>query len=271
MPRTPWNTLPPAVVAAVETHGGQVRAAHDAEAGNGSDVAAHLYLDSDDGVFVKGAQAGSDHREPLERERAVAAHTPPHAPRLLWTVDTDGWLLLGYEFVHAELWADFPPGHRDVRLAVAVLDDVGTTPAPPGLPDAWERWGYWCDPSDESLFAGDRLVHGDPAAVNFLVSEDRAWLVDWAWAMRGPAWIDPMLFGFRLVLDGGHTPEQAADVIRSMPGYPEGTCRGRQALTRAEALAYEEAAAEAGDDPEAVALATAARTWADHWASELAV
>lgn len=266
MPRISWRDLPPNVLDAVEALGGSVRAAHDAEAGAGSDVAAHVYLDHTDGVFIKGARHDGPHHEPLKRELLMGAHHLPCAPRLQWHIDTAGWLLLGYEIIRARMWADLAPGSPDVPLVAAALNAVGSVNAPRELPGAWQRWHTWCDPEDENLFRGEQLVHTDPAATNFMVDDTRAWVIDWAWPVRGPAWIDPMLWGFRLVTDGGHTPQQAARVIRQLDGYHTSTRRSRAALTQAEARSLEQTVSDSGNPPEAAGLVTDAYTWAEYWA-----
>lgn len=266
--RTAWGHLPDKVLAAVTAHAGPVVAVEDAEGWAGADLAAWLHFDGAS-AFVKGAKVGSvDTWEPLQREAAVAEHVPGVSPRLLWRVTAEDWDLFGFELIEgAREWAEFRTGSPDIPLASAALTKVGRAAAPPFVPDAWERWGYWCHPDDESLFRGDRLVHGDPAAVNFLVEDDRAWLVEWAWAVRGPAWIDPMLWGCRLVTDGGQDPADAAALVRELPGYATGICRGRLALVRAEAAALSEAAAEEGAHPEVEALAAGACAWAAYWES----
>jgi thiamine kinase-like enzyme len=52
------------------------------------------------------------------------------------------------------------------------------------------------------------LLHTDWNRFNVLVAGRRAWLVDWAWATWGAAFIDPALLVPRLIA-AGHTPAQA--------------------------------------------------------------
>ncbi|MCF2527865.1 hypothetical protein [Yinghuangia soli] len=54
-------------------------------------------------------------------------------------------------------------------------------------------------------------MHTDPAATNFVMTDDQAHLVDWTWPALGPPWIDAVLWGFRLISDGHQNPEEAAD------------------------------------------------------------
>ncbi|MFB7054152.1 hypothetical protein ACFCXT_13675 [Streptomyces vinaceus] len=40
-------------------------------------------------------------------------------------------------------------------------------------------------------------MHTDTAAINFMVERSgRVWLIDWQWAMRGPAWGDAAIWRF---------------------------------------------------------------------------
>ncbi|MEU8135763.1 aminoglycoside phosphotransferase [Streptodolium elevatio] len=265
MPRTAWTDLPAEVSDAVAARTGPILDAKDAVSGAGSDLAIWLVGDGA-ATFVKAARIDNpDTWQALDREAAVAPYVAAVSPQLRWRVTVGGWDLLGFELLEgAQERAWLEPNSPDVGLTAAALTEVSRIRAPAGLPTAWERWGYWCDPDDEHLFAGDRLVHGDPAAVNFLIHENRVWLVDWAWAMRGPAWIDPMLWGGRLVLDGAHTPDQAAALVREMPALYGASCRGLIALAHAEAAELTHAADEDGD-ADTARLAHAAQEWADHW------
>jgi hypothetical protein len=74
---------------------------------------------------------------------------------------------------------------------------------------AERRWAALLDdPADSKRFAGTSLLHTDWHSFNVLMTEDRAWLVDWAWATRGAAFIDPALLVPRLIA-AGHTPAEA--------------------------------------------------------------
>jgi hypothetical protein len=262
--RTPWADLPPELHTALAELTGPVRVAHDVPSGAGSDVAAWLYLDDPDtsGVFVKGARKDSEAWAPLQREIAVGPYLPMCAPARLWFVEAAGWVLLGSQMIHAA-HAVYTTGSPDLEPVAAALAMLPAAEGPESLPPAWDRWGYWCDPADEPLFTGGHLVHADPAASNFLIVEGRAWLVDWGWAVRGAAWIDTILWGGRLVIDGGQAPTAAAELVRGLPGFALSTPRGRAVLARAEARAITELA-DAGDE-EMAGQALGAHAWAEYW------
>ena len=76
----------------------------------------------------------------------------------------------------------------DALGAIKVPDDPGP------FKRAADRWKpYLDDPETAVVFAGTVLTHLDWTPDNVLVSEHRAWLIDWAWRTLGAAWTDPAL------------------------------------------------------------------------------
>ncbi|OAR22793.1 hypothetical protein A8W25_24785 [Streptomyces sp. ERV7] len=143
------------------------------------------------GTFVKGLPCDHERAGELEVEAKVSPFLPGFAPRLIWRESAGGWTLLGFEGLTGTPWADFTAGSEHLEPVAAVMRELSTRPCPEvGLMTVWGRWGPYCTPGDEPLLAGDNLVHADPAATNFVIGGGRAWLVDWAWAARGPrGWI----------------------------------------------------------------------------------
>ncbi|MGC0420055.1 aminoglycoside phosphotransferase [Embleya sp. AB8] len=280
--RLAWDRLPEEARDAVTSVLGVEPAAADTASGANCGASALLTLPDGRTIFVKGQRDRDPVRpdddrdeEPgwwrpdwgpldeLDQEERVNPFLPASAPRVLWRVAVAGWHLLAFEGIDGRP-ADYAPGSPDLPLVADALAELGRCPTPePSLPTAWDRWGYWCDPADEPFLAGAHLLHTDPAASNVLIDGDRARLVDWAWPALGPAWIDPALWGMRLVSAGGHTPEQARARVSRTTGWRAATPNGVRALTRAEARRWEEDAANGvwGADE----IAHAARAWADLW------
>jgi hypothetical protein len=260
--RRPITDLPDAARTVIEERVGPGCTVADMATGDSSSVAALLTLPDGFTVFVKGLPTDHERSGELEREANINPFLPAYAPRLLWHVVADGWRLLGFEGITAPPWANFHPGSDHLAPAAALLRDLSTQPAPDtGLMTAWDRWGPYCASSDEPLLTGDRLLHTDPAATNFLITPGRAWLIDWAWAASGPAWADAALWGFRLVLDGGHTPQQAHAQAMTIPAFTTAPRDGVRVLTEAEARSWEDW--QAYGTPGLDRTATAARTWAN--------
>lgn len=262
-----YEELPEPVRRAVAGQVGEGSSVADMANATSSGFAALLTAPGGGRVFVKGLPEDHERTAELNVESAVAPFLPDFAPRLLWRVAAGGWTILGFEGITSTSpWADFYADDSPHLDSVAtVLQELSTTSAPPEarLKPAWERWEEYCDPVDEPLLTGDMLVHGDPAAVNFLPGTDRTWLIDWAWAARGPGWVDAVLWGQRLVLDGEQTPEQAAWWCRRIPAFADAPREGVVVLAEADARSWE-AWHEYGT-PGLERHVKAARAWADYW------
>jgi hypothetical protein len=98
--------------------------------------------------------------------------------------------------------------------AVKVPDDPGP------FKRAEDRWKpYLDDAKTAAVFAGPVLTHSDWTPNNVLVSEQRAWLIDWAWPTLGAAWTDPACWVLRLMASGGHTAHEAEQQASRLPAF----------------------------------------------------
>jgi hypothetical protein len=243
--RMGWAEAPERLRTAVaRALGSEVVSAEDQLPGFSPGPAARLGLADGRAVFVKAAgpdQAGGQALVLHRREAAVARLLPPSAPapRLLATVEEDGWLALAFEAV-----AGRPP-HLPWRPAelgrmLAAVADLARelTPAPPGLrpaADLAHEFRGWRDllgrPADldrlagaprwlggalEALAAeedgwaaavvGDTLLHGDLRADNTLLTEDAVVFVDWPHAFAGAAFCDLAFLLPSLAMQGAGDP-----------------------------------------------------------------
>ena len=243
MHRRSWEELPTALHRAVEAETGTVLRAEAPSAGRNSTFAAFLHT-ADGSVFVKGVPdydrlvAVHEHEIQINSRLRDSVHD---APRLLWVVRTEGWLLAGYETVPGE-HADLTPGSPDVPAVVDALSRLAQqlTPSPaPGVSplrkryarlagwqwladhhadelDAWEKQHLdlliQFDNDAPSVLLGDSLVHGDIHQLNLLVNGDLVRLIDWAWSRTGPPWADAALLAARLIGEG-HEPAEAEHLV----------------------------------------------------------
>ena len=185
-------------------------------------TAVRLNLDTASGsVFIKGTGPDSDD---LQRGRlALGAGLAPFvtalSPPLLFRVQANGWDVTGWPALPGRPWADLKEGSADIPKLVALLADLGTIPAPDvPMRSIAEDWGH--NASDPGLLVGDMLVHTDPHPTNFVVDGDRAWLVDWGWAKRGPAWMTAA----RLVLflmEAGWKPADAEQALAGVGAWAQ--------------------------------------------------
>lgn len=200
-------------------------------------------------AFVKAVSEEMNPDSPKlhRREGEYSARMPEHAPvpKLLGTLDEDGWVVLVFEEIDGR-----NPGPQwdpdELRRTVDAIAELAEalTPSPiEDVPPVAERLaGYtgwrdlakahaageddlaWLDPwafarleqlgeieaGMTELIGGDTLVNLDVRADNILVAADRVYFVDWPWAARGAAWLDMALFVPSVWMDGG--PELAGVV-----------------------------------------------------------
>ncbi|WP_158843999.1 phosphotransferase [Saccharothrix deserti] len=199
-------------------------------------------------VFCKGITTGSPLARMHRSEITVSPFLPERlAPRLLWHVEADGWLLLAFEHVSGQ-HADLSPDSPDLPAVADAVEEISRVSAPPAsiaqrsMPEQWARalkteiesppppdaapWSAanadllvtWAARSPAHM-GGSHLIHSDLNPANFLVS-DRARVIDWAWWRTGAAWVDPAFLVIRLVADG-HGPEQAEKWARQFDGFAD--------------------------------------------------
>jgi aminoglycoside phosphotransferase (APT) family kinase protein len=175
------------------------------------------------------------------RTMAALPHSAP-APRLLWSLDRNGWVALAFEDVDG-VHPALPWRPDELRRVLDMVADLATTltPAPPGLPpvaerlrDAFTGWRRltaasaagqddlagldpWAVRHLRRLAAlearwpavteGRTLLHLDLRADNLLLTPTRVVAVDWPHAAVGAAWVDLLLLLPSVTMQGGPDPE----------------------------------------------------------------
>ena len=177
-------------------------------------------------------------RAELRTLRAMPSGLP--VADLIDAVDegADGWVALALEHVDGRQ-APLPWTNATIGAALTSLAELraALTPAPQapwrdvadelrGMFGCWAQLAYVVDldpwlavrlpalaaAADAALteMAGDTLVHLDLRADNLMLRSDgRLIVVDWAWAVRGAAWIDPALLAIEFISSAA--PEVDAD------------------------------------------------------------
>jgi hypothetical protein len=219
--RIAWDDLPGPLKQAIQARAGPITAVRIAAAGQNSPLAA--IIDTRDGkVFAKGLPSGHRRVITQAREAAVAPLVRDISPALLWHFDEGGWNVLGYEYApgrHADYTPDSPDLDRLVQLMDA-LSQIKVKDDPEPFKRAEDRWKpYLDDPRLASAFVGPVLTHSDWTPDNVLVSEHRAWLIDWAWPTLGAGWTDPACWVLRLMASGGHTAREAERQASRLPAF----------------------------------------------------
>ncbi|WP_406459941.1 protein kinase [Streptomyces sp. NBC_01622] len=203
-------------------------------------------------------------RESLIRERRINAYLGHISQHLLWDVEAEDWLVLGFEVVDGRS-CDFAPDSTDLALVVDAIGEIGLLSLPQIARDWTEtRWDKVAsDSSEAELFRGDSLLCTDINPSNFIVVKRRAWAVDWAWPTRGAGFIDPALLVIQLVA-AGHTPGGAEKWAERLPAWRQAAPRALDAFAAANLRMYRAAVDRKPDVDWLKAMADACRTWADH-------
>ncbi|GHH53807.1 phosphotransferase family protein [Lentzea cavernae] len=261
--RLEWQELPAGVREAVQDRVGPVTAAESASAGRNSAFAASLTTAAGS-VFCKGGRADGPQAVMHRNEAVVNPFLPKElAPHLLWQVERDGWLLLGFEHVPGR-HADLSPGSPDLPLVAGAIEQISTI-VPQRAPrrliaEHWEA-ALANEPADEWAalaprhMRGATLVHSDLNPLNVLVA-GTARVVDWAWWRTGASWIDPAFTVVRLVAEG-HDPARAEEWAKQFGGFREAPA---EALTAFAASLMSLWGRKFAGTP----ATEAARTWAEH-------
>lgn len=289
-----WFELPDGARKGVEQRCGPVAAVDHQTVGLHSEFKATLRTDTGR-VFVKGTRLTSPHLWMHRNEARVNRFLPALAPQLLWAVESDDWLLHGFEHV-AGGHADLTPGSPDLpSVAKSLIEmDRALTPCPDAgagsFADQWERLSAWRrlhaePPSDLDPWTRDRLAcfadresqaiecvngnslaHTDLHPLNILVAET-ARVIDWAWARRAAEWVDVAFVVIRL-MDAGHSPEQAEDWAAALPAWQDAPDEALS-LFAGEVLGVWEYLQHSRPLPHRQRLTDAVRAWAGYRARSL--
>ena len=237
-----WDDLPTNVRATVEEQVGQVLKAEPVTKGLMPGLATRLHTENNETVFLKAVSTASPAVTLYERERRAGAVLPPGlpAPLLRWSGEVDGWIVLLHEYVDGRD-ADLSPGSPDVPLALdtLVVLNEALTPCPGGLPEvAVNIAGLQAKAAsllagelpDRAMYEtalatfspdalkGNTLLHYDLHSGNFRIDDGRAYVIDWAFAVRGAAWVDAVMLAPRLI-EAGHTPERTEALLARVPAW----------------------------------------------------
>ncbi|RSN46675.1 aminoglycoside phosphotransferase [Actinomadura sp. WAC 06369] len=209
MTRSDRGDLPAVVREAVAERTGPIRDVRPADSGNHADIASTVTGERAT-VFVKAARKLPDRDGPevmsLRWEARVNAFVGELAPRLLWSAEAEGWLVLAFEHVPGR-HPDYSPGSPDLD---PVARTVGRLQAI-RLPDVVDRpvTTRWAGIGDVSPMAGTALLHTDINPGNVIIAADGSVsLVDWAFVSHGAPWVE---LGQMIpwLLAAGHTPGSA--------------------------------------------------------------
>ncbi|MBO2451647.1 phosphotransferase [Actinomadura barringtoniae] len=223
MTRSDWDELPATVRDAITQHTGTICCIKPAAVGNHADIASAIIGDDRRKVFVKAARKLPEKDGPevvsLRTEAEVNPFVREFTPRLLWTEEVGGWLVLAFEYVTGR-HPSYSPDSPDLELVAATVNRLQKTPRP----DVVQRpvTNRWALPGEDvSPMAGEALLHTDLNASNILVTPDESvYIVDWAFVSRGAPWVE-LAQMIPWMLDAGHTPESVESWLGQFPAWTQ--------------------------------------------------
>ena len=207
MDRLEWHDLPATIRAAVEQHTGPAETAETAPHGVMSRLACTVHTPAGR-AFIKGTR----HDDPqawVYRHEARVTRCAPLAPRVLWEVAADGWMLYGYEYIEGR-HPDLTPGSGDLAPLLRTLTVTSQAPWPEALDKKplHTRWTEFLPEDVPPGLQGRRLAHTDMSPHNMLRTPGgKLLLLDWALSCPAPV--------------GRHRPDSAPTHLRrphSRPG-----------------------------------------------------
>lgn len=247
--RPSWQSLPSPVRAAIEyLAGAPIVDAASAGSGFTGGFASRLLGADGRRTFVKAASTVDNPviADCYRREAVINAVLPPTvaAPRVAWSTDVDGWVVLGFDDVDGRM----PSWPADVAAVLGLVTDLcgALTPPPAGLElrtladeisltywrdlvssgvalDGW-TWAAanldllaslesgWAEAS-----AGSTMIHCDLRPDNLLIDgAGKVWLCDWNWPCLAAPWLDLVM-----LLAGVHASGLDADAL--LASHPVGS------------------------------------------------
>jgi hypothetical protein len=256
--RVTWDSLSEDTRRDVEARTGPLSRVESVSSGFNSELAAVLHS-AGKTTFLKGLRTEHPRVWTQDREKAVNPHVLPVTAALQWSIDTDEWSLLAFEHVPGR-HIDYSPSSPDLAKFVTSLRTLQELPCPDiELKLAEKRWANYSD--DPELFKGGHLLHTEWSPSNVLV-DDKALFVDWAWATRGAAWIDPACWVVWLIASG-HSPLEAEKWAAQVPSWNAAPTDAVAAFAAAQADLWSEIA-EVDPEPWITGMAAAARSWSAH-------
>jgi hypothetical protein len=258
--RIEWPDVPADVRDAVDRAlGSPVVEAASQPGGFSPGVAARCRLADGGRVFVKAVSAAQNRQSPRmhRREAEVAGQLPTSvpAPRLLHVHDDGHWVALAFEDIDGRQPQE-PWTLADLDVVMPAIADLGRSAAPAEVAgmatvmdrhrsifDGWRRLAsgdgdlaalpQWVasridqlaaiESGWEDAAAGDALLHADLRADNVLIRPDRSVVfVDWPWACRGAAFVDPLLMLWSIGLGDGPDPAMVIERYGLADGVDDG-------------------------------------------------
>lgn len=244
--RPAWDQLPAPLRDGLTHRLGEINNVDVHTGGFTPGLAFGLLLDDGDRVFVKGISSGHPLAGRYLMEACGSSALPAEvpAPRLRWSADIAGWVVLVFDYIEAR-HVDLSPTSPDVPRTVATVASLAPLLTPCPVPDAPDAVPILADlvhgwrtlaaapPPDLDAWAvrhldqladletgwltdaaGDTMLHADINPSNLLITPDEhVYIVDWAQSLaRGARWLDVADLVPHLIA-AGHSPDAAEGAV----------------------------------------------------------
>ncbi|MFJ3904206.1 phosphotransferase [Streptomyces sp. NPDC090025] len=222
-----WADLPDTLRTRIAERLAAVGSAEPVAGGFTPGVRVRMPVEGGRAAFVKAIPADDALASMYRTEGAVNLTLPPRVgPRLLATLEADGWVVLAFDHVEGR-HPDLSPGGSDLPLVMTAVAALAAPLSPPPWPEAPEFASHPVvdrATAQHRAMRGNTLLHCDIRSDNLLIGPEGVLFVDWALAHRGAAWLDAALLIPQLIM-AGHGPESAEAWAARVPAYasaPEG-------------------------------------------------
>ncbi|HEX5407924.1 MAG TPA: hypothetical protein VFX16_37130 [Pseudonocardiaceae bacterium] len=162
------------------------------------------------------------------------------APAVLCSVEHDDWHVVGFEYIDGRP-ANLAPGSADLDRIGDTLDTLSGLPAGDTRPLQlrWANSNHWRNAAERApesvsgwdiermcewsarapeLVNGNTLLHTDLHHDQFLITDDRVYVIDWAFPGAGAPWVDAAFLSLRLT-GSGYTHAEAYQWARRRKGW----------------------------------------------------
>lgn len=218
--RSDWTELPRQVREGIEARTGPIHTIEAAPTGDHADIASTVHT-SGGRMFVKAARKLPDRDGPevrsLRWEAAINPYVSEFAPGLVWEIEDERWLVLGYEHIQAR-HADYSPGSADLVLLAKTVEALQSLPCPEVVTRCLEtQWTARADVA--AAVSGGSMLHTDLNPANLLIApDDRVYVIDWGFIRRGAAWAEPAIL-IQWLISAGHSPRDADEWAGQFPSW----------------------------------------------------
>ncbi|MGW2514245.1 phosphotransferase [Streptomyces scopuliridis] len=233
--RVPWDQLPAGIRTAIEDKTGTVTASTPVAQGLNCTTAQIITTLGNGRLFLKGVRdTDADGAAALRWEEHLNDTVGGISPTIRHAVHADGWYCLLFVYVDGRN-ADLSPHSPDLDALAFTIRRMHRlrTPDLP-IPRLADRFAGYLMPGEAEALAGEHLLHTDTNPHNIVISNrgGTAYIVDWARATVGPAWVDAAYTTVRL-MEYGHGPASALGWLRGIPSWRSADPKSVEALVSA--------------------------------------